>query len=316
MKRKQTPRKRPAVVSLVLFLGGLALFASLAALTASISYSSMRDAIATWKITALGGVAVDPAPTFSPEIHGTPAPGEPTASPDGDGQATEATSIPLPTPDPWDGASRVTILVMGLDYGDWESSDRTGPPRSDTMMLLTIDPLSLTAGMLSIPRDLWVSIPGFEGNHKINTAVRFGELYQLPGGGPALAIKTVEQVVGVEIDYFALIDFYAFEKFIDEIGGVDVEVAEEIKVDPIGPHNTVILKPGLQHLDGPVALGYARNRYTADGDFDRSRRQQQVILAIRRRILSLDMLPVLVSKAPALYQEIGAGVRTNLTLEQ
>ena len=204
----------------------------------------------------------------------------------------------MPTPDPWNGTNRVTILILGLDYADWQSEDRLGPARSDTMILLTIDPGSMTAGMLSIPRDLWVTMPGILGYHKINTAHRFGELYEMPGGGPGLASRTVEQLLGVKIDYYARIDFYAFESFIDELGGIEVNVPEEIKVDPIGEHNTVVLKPGTQLLDGPTALGYARNRYTADGDFDRSARQHQVIMAIRNRILSLNMLPMLVYKAP------------------
>src|SRR5690606_1108907 len=111
-----------------------------------------------------------------------------------------------PSAQPWDGASRVTALVMGLEFRDWEAGE---VPRTDTMMLVTLDPLSNTAGMLSIPRDMWVSIPGFD-NAKINTAYYLGEIYKLPGGGPGLAMKTVEEFLGVPIDYYAQIDFYAF----------------------------------------------------------------------------------------------------------
>jgi len=222
----------------------------------------------------------------------------------------------LPSTDPWDEPGRVTVLVMGVDYGDWESADRVGPPRSDTMILLTVDPVQKTAGMLSIPRDLWVSMPGFPESHKINTAHRFGDLYDLTGGGPGLAMLTVEELLGVPINFYASIDFYAFEEFIDELGGVSVDVPQEIKVDPLGPGNTLVLEPGRQMLDGATALAYARNRSTANDDFDRTRRQQQVILATRERILSLEMLPRLVFKAPALYRQLREGVRTNLTLEQ
>lgn len=222
----------------------------------------------------------------------------------------------LPAPVVWDGASRVTVLVMGLDYGDWDNPDRSGSPRTDTMILFTIDPLTKTAGMLNVPRDLWVNIPGFKYG-KINTAYPLGIDWQYPdGGGPGLAMATLESLLGVPIDYYALIDFYAFERFIDEIGGVEIDVPAEIKVDPIGPGNTVVLQPGKQILDGPVALAYARARNTEGVDFDRANRQQEVILAMRNRIISLNMLPTLAAKAPTLYNEISSGIKTNLTIEQ
>lgn len=217
-----------------------------------------------------------------------------------------------PTPMPWDGASRVTILLMGLDYRDWEGQ---GPSRTDTMILFTLDPVAETAGMLSIPRDLWVNIPDF-GYGKINTAHYLGDAYNLPGGGPGLAMSTVSQFLGVPINYYVVVDFTAFERFIDQIGGIEVDVPETITVDPLGPHNTVTLEPGPQVLDGPTALAYARNRDTAGSDFDRAQRQQEVILAIRNRILSLDMLPNLIDNAAALYQNLSAGVRTNMTLQE
>ena len=217
-----------------------------------------------------------------------------------------------PTPQPWDGAERVNVLLVGLDFRDWEGG---GPSRTDTMILLTLDPASQTAGILSIPRDLWVNIPGY-GYGKINTAYYLGALYQEPGGGPGLAIRTVEEFLGLDIHYYAQVDFEAFEQFIDTIGGVEIEISEEISVDPIGPHNTVLLQPGLQVLDGATALAYARNRDTLGGDFDRSQRQQQVIMAIRNRILNKDLMPTLVQKSPLLYQQLSAGVNTNLTLDQ
>jgi LCP family protein required for cell wall assembly len=221
----------------------------------------------------------------------------------------------LPTLTPWDGVNRVTVLLIGLDYRDWQSGE--GASRSDTMILLTLDPLTKTAGMLSIPRDMWVAIPGFQ-HGKINTAYYLGEAYKLPGGGPGLAVKTVEQFLGVPINYYAQIDFGAFVNFIDELGGIKVDVPEKIKVDLLGDGSSTIktLQPGIQVLPGEWALAYARNRYTEGGDFDRAKRQQQVILGIRDRILSLDMLPTLIQKAPSLYQELSSGVHTNLTMDQ
>jgi LCP family protein required for cell wall assembly len=218
-----------------------------------------------------------------------------------------------PTPIPWDGANRVTILIMGLGAcGDCQPGD---PTQTDTMMLLTMDPVSRTAGILSIPRDLWVNVPGFDYG-KINTAYYLGVLYNLPGGGPGLAIQTVEQLLGVDINYYAQVDFSAFENFINEIGGITVDVPYEQTVDPIGPHNTVDLQQGIQHLDGPTALAYARNRDTFGSDFDRADRQQQVVLAIRDQVLSLGTLPKLIASAPTIYNNLRNGIHTNLNLKQ
>jgi polyisoprenyl-teichoic acid--peptidoglycan teichoic acid transferase len=214
----------------------------------------------------------------------------------------------------WDGVDRVTILLMGLDYRDWSAGEKAS--RSDTMILLTIDPVTKKGGMLSIPRDLWVAIPGFY-HAKINTAHYLGDAYNLPGGGPGLAVRTVEQFLGVPINYYAVIDFDAFIRFIDEIGGVKVDVPEKITVDLLGSGSATkkTLEPGVQVLPGEWALAYARARYTEGGDFDRARRQQQVIMGIRNRILSLDMLPTLIGKAPALYTELKSGIDTNLELK-
>jgi polyisoprenyl-teichoic acid--peptidoglycan teichoic acid transferase len=219
-----------------------------------------------------------------------------------------------PTLTPWDGVGRVTILLLGLDFRDWEAGNDYS--RSDTMILLTLDPLTKSAGILTVPRDLWVSIPGFK-HGKINTAYYLGDAYKLPGGGPGLAIKTVEQFLGVPINYYAQIDFGAFVKFIDEIGGVKVDVPENITVDLLGSGSATkkTLQPGVQVLPGEWALAYARARYTEGGDFDRSKRQLQVIMGIRDRIISLDMLPVLISKANVLYQQLSSGIHTNLPLD-
>jgi len=240
---------------------------------------------------------------------GTPLPGYENELPGND------LPIAITTLTPWDGAGRVTVLLLGLDYRDWAASEEAS--RSDTMILLTLDPQAKTAGMLSIPRDLWVAIPGFK-HGKINTAYYLGDAAKLPGGGPALAVKTVESLLGVPINYYAQIDFVAFVRFVDEIGGVKINVPQEITVDLLGTGSKTKkkLKPGIQVLPGEWALAYARNRYTEGGDFDRAARQQQVIFAIRDKILSLDILPTLISKAPTLYKELASGVRTNLTLDE
>lgn len=183
------------------------------------------------------------------------------------------------------------------------------------MMLLTVDPLSKTAGMLSIPRDMWVNIPGFDYG-KINQAYFFGEGAKLPGGGPGLAMKTVEEFLGVPIDYYAQIDFQTFQDFIDKIGGIELDVPAEITVDPLGPGNTITLKPGKQLVNGEVALAYARQRETQNGDIDRAGRQQQVALSVFTKLSRPDLLPALIAKAPSLYQSLSSGIHTNLTFNQ
>lgn len=240
----------------------------------------------------------------TPQLNelGTPEPGRPASAPEIE-----------PDMAAWDGVGRVTVLLLGLDYRDWEAGN--GASRSDTMILLTLDPLAKTAGILSIPRDMWVAIPGFT-HGKINTAYYLGDAYKLPGGGPGLAVKTVEQFLGVPINYYAQIDFEAFIRFIDEIGGVKINVPEKIVIDPLGDNNTKTLRPGVQTLPGDLALAYARQRHTEGGDFDRAARQQQVILGIRNRILNAQMLPTLVSKAPTLYSQLASGIHTNLSLDE
>jgi LCP family protein required for cell wall assembly len=280
----------------------LVAFLIAAVLTAYLAFIAVRDFVTSWELTSLPGVSIHDA----------------TPTPDASGVVIDP-EVPLqpvggPTPVPWDGAKRVTLLVMGLDYRDWAAGE--GPPRTDTMILFTIDPINQTAGMLSIPRDLWVNIPGGFSYGRINTAYQLGEAYQLPGGGPTLAMKTVEELLGVPIDYYAQIDFGAFVRFIDEIGGVKVDVPEKITIDPLGDDNIKTLKPGVQTLPGELALAYARARKTEGGDFDRAQRQQQVILGIRNQIVRFDQLPRLIAKSGALYSELSSGVHTNLSLDQ
>jgi len=294
----RTRRKRLDRVTLLVLI----VFLIVALITAILAIVWIRNQITNLTMTPLDG---------SPAVSG----GEQTgANPDN----PPAPTGPLqrdtdPTAVPWNGTSRVTLLVMGLDFRDW--SDGTDIPRTDSMILISVDPSSRTAGILSIPRDTWVNVPGM-GNNKINTAYRWGEVYKLPGGGPGLAMQTVEELIEVPVDYYALIDFNAFVRFIDEMGGLDMHIREEIVVDPIGPGNTRTLEPGVQALDGATALAYARQRHTANDDFDRSERQQEVIMAIRDQVLQFNMLPTLISKAPRLYQEVASGISTNLTLSQ
>lgn len=278
----------------------LVAFGIVGIITAVVAFNIIRDLAGSWTMTAgLPGAPDIRNPFKQPTPSGTEA-------------VVALQPVGAPTAQPWDGKSRVTILLLGLDY---EDTEERRVPRTDSMMLLTLDPISNTAGMLSIPRDAWVNIPDFDYG-KINTAYFLGESFQLPGGGAGLAVRTVEAFLGVPINYYAQIDFEAFVRFIDLIDGLDIHIREEITVDPIGPNNTVTLYPGVQNLDGATILAFARARYTGNGDYDRAARQQQVALAIRDQILTFNMLPTLISKSPQMYQELSSGIHTNLNLQQ
>lgn len=264
-----------------------------------------------WSITDLPG---RPLSTCGEIESGTtvftPADGTPAAD-------LPPTPVVIPEaalPPTWDGASRINILFFGLDYRDWEAND--GPPRSDTMILFTIDPITKTAGMMSIPRDLWVNIPGF-GYSRINTAYPSGEGAKLPGGGAGLVMKTVEQLVGVPVHYYAQVDFSTFTDFIDYIGGVEVWVEDDLVLDPVGPgtDHFRVTCCGYRHMNGWRTLAYARTRKGGDGDIDRSRRQQFVIQAIQEKVFDPAVFPGLIQNAPAIYAKFQTGIHTNLSFD-
>lgn len=276
----------------------------------------IRNIIACWTLTALPGTR--------PSFCGTATAGNegPVFNEEGTPVATAEVVPPPPSvsipeselPPAWDGASRINILLIGLDYRDWEAG--LGAPRSDTMIVLTIDPLTRTAGMLTIPRDMWVNIPGF-GYSRINTAYSSGEGSKLPGGGPGLSSKTVEQFLGVPIHYYAQIDFNAFVEFIDLIGGIDIYNDQELRLDPVGSGKDKIKITccGMRHLNGEKTLAYVRYRKDREGDVARSKRQIKVILAIRDKVLAPENFPVLLGKARQFYEEFSAGIKTNMSFD-
>ena len=267
---------------------------------------------ACWNLTNLPGIA----PASCGQSNGLG-----TFNPEG----TEVVPVDLPPtpnvapvaelPPAWDGASRINILFIGLDARDVEVQD--GPPRSDTMMLVTIDPLTKTAGMLSIPRDMWVNIPGF-GYSRINTAYSSGEGAQLPGGGPGLAMKTVSNFIGVPVDYFLQVDFAVFTDIVGWLGCIEVNPTEDMILDPIGPgpDHVKLTTGGTRELcQGWKVLAYARNRHTSGGDFDRAKRQQEVVLALQKKIFDPEVFPSLIANAPQMYQELSYGIHTNMPFE-
>jgi len=300
-KTKKTGRISKIILGIVFLVVAIA--------GAFFAFRVVKGLVASWEITDLPGVAIKPG-----EPTPVPGAGEASESSDPVSEGSQAPQVAGPTPEPWDGASRVNVLVMGLDYNDWRAGE--GPPRTDTMILFTIDPVKKTAGILSIPRDLWVSVPGY-GYYKINQAYQLGEVNKLPGGGPELAMKTVQHLLGVPIQYYAQVDFHAFVRFIDEIGGVKIDIPKKIKIDLMYDEKGEFkLEAGVQTLPGEYALAYARSRHTSGGDFDRALRQQQVIIAIRDRFLQYDLLPTLITKAPVLYEELSSGINSNLTFDE
>ena len=202
-------------------------------------------------------------------------------------------------------APRTNVLILGLDRRPGQGD----AVRSDVMMLVGADPQAPSLALLSIPRDLYVEIPG-HGQSRINAAHIWGESGN-PGGGPELAMATVRQNFGVQVRHYVRVDFDAFRAVVDAAGGIDLTVEERI-VDnayPTEDYGTtrIEIPAGEQHMDGERALQYARTRH-ASSDFDRAARQQQVLMALARKLASPEGLV----RLPAV---VGAGldhVDTNL----
>jgi polyisoprenyl-teichoic acid--peptidoglycan teichoic acid transferase len=186
-----------------------------------------------------------------------------------------------PTSTGWGGTRRMNLLLVGLDRRPDETVGRT-----DTIVLLRIDLDTGTAGMLSIPRDLVVDIPGY-GQDRVNSAYPLGEARRA-GAGIELLEATLLRNFQVPVDHYAVVDFQCFRGAVDAAGGVSVEVPKHIldtryPTDDYG-FKTVEFLPGRQVLDGERALEYARTRH-ADSDFDRMRRQQQILFGLRQQLI-------------------------------
>ena len=216
---------------------------------------------------------------------------------------------------PWNGVSRFTVLVMGLDRRPGETGLAY---RTDTLMLASIDPHSNHIGILSIPRDLYVEVPGYTRPQRVNTPMVLGELRQ-PGYGPRLAMETVQLNLGIRVHDYLAVDFNSFVRFIDAIGGLEIDVPESIR-DPFYPdmnfgYSPFYISAGLQILNGQTSLRYARTRH-GDNDFSRAERQQAVMNAIRDRLLDPARLPELIIQSPSLWAALQDGVYTDLSLPQ
>lgn len=211
-----------------------------------------------------------------------------------------------------EGDGRINILLLGIGGAGHE-----GPNLSDTIIVASIDPRTKDVAMLSLPRDMYVPIPG-RGYAKINAVHAYGE--DKKDGGPPLAKSTVSKVLDVPIHYFFRIDFDGFKKAVDAVGGIDVDNPTPI-YDPTYPNgrggvSTFQLPAGRHHMNGELALKYVRCRSgTCGNDFGRAQRQQQVLVALKQKALEIGTIsnPAKISQ---LIDAFGNHIKTDLQLSE
>lgn len=201
-------------------------------------------------------------------------------------------------PPKWEGTDRVNILVLGSDTRESNENNR---PRSDSMILLSIDPVTKEAAMMSILRDLYVKIPG-HGQNRINAALAYG--------GPNLAMKTTSDLLNVPIQYYAYTDFEGFIALVDAIGGITIDVEKDMKyTDSADKHQYDInLKKGVQHMDGKTALQYVRYRGDNLHNIGRSERQRKFMNAVFDKMKSFSSIV----KLPIILNKMEPYIQTNI----
>lgn len=262
---------------------------------------------------------LDPFPTA--QLYGTPTPFGPSTFDPEAILPTPGTPVsfyaPPYAPDPamvLTDNKTVTFLLLGSDQ---RSATQTYF-RTDVLIIAALRPENMQVSLISLPRDLYVYIPTV-GMDRVNAAYEYGIMYNYPGGGAALLKDTILYNLGVRIDHLAIVDFDGFRKIVDTLGGVDVPVYCSYTdwhlispaLDPENEDNWEMytVGPGLEHMDGDLALWYARSR-SKSSDFDRGRRSQEVLRALFKQAVSTDA----VSKIPELYQDLSSSVITDLGL--
>lgn len=307
-----------------LFIIGVVLLMGLTAILSLVAFSVGRQvAIDLGNNTGPSGINVSALPTPTRVPVQTLA--TPIATVSGAGVATAVSTSVVPaatatidTSLVWTDTKRINILLLGIDQRS--ALNDPGPFRTDTMMVVSIDPVRKTAGILSIPRDLWVSIPGFK-QERINNANFLGDANGYPGGGPALAAETVHQVLGIPIDKYLLINFDVFTKVVGTLAPDGVQVCPPNAIhdanypDAGNGFITVDFPAGCQVLDAERLLQYARTRHGAT-DFDRAGRQQEVMRAVRDKVLNVGGVTQFIGQAPKLYNDLKDGFKTNFSLDE
>ncbi|HEX8599343.1 MAG TPA: LCP family protein [Chloroflexia bacterium] len=237
--------------------------------------------------------------------------------PDGTVSPDSTPQLVAVEPPDWESDEPVNILLLGLDYRPLEEDTR-----ADTQIIVHIDPAAKTATMFSIPRDLYVTIPGF-GMGRINQSYQLGDHTErlapgsLPGGGPTLAMSTISATFGIPIHYYAQVNFQGFERVVDAMGGLKIDVPAPL-VDneyPLASRSygatRIYIPGGVQHMNGKTALQYARSRH-ADSDLGRNQRQQQVLLALKQQGMNINILP----RLGELAGKLSGAVHTDIPLDQ
>jgi LCP family protein required for cell wall assembly len=255
-----------------------------------------------------------PTPTCTPTPSPTPHPPSALPAPAPILTVENPTPHPLPMPSLMPLVEQpgdvINVLLLGSDQTSNGSVGRT-----DTIIIASINPDLPSVALLSIPRDFYAWVPG-HGFDKINTAFTYGARNGYPGGGPGLIKATIEYNLGVRIHYYVRVGFDSFVKIVDTLGGVDVAVEcplSDTFPDSESPsgQTDVDWLPGIQHLDGKHALWYARSRWSTN-DFDRNRRQQQVLRGMYQQIMTMDIIP----KIPQLWGVVNETVETDLGLDE
>ncbi len=195
---------------------------------------------------------------------------------------------------------RVNILIIGIDVTLDEKRRVLNVSRSDSLILTSFDPERRRIYALSIPRDTRAEIPG-HGTDKINAAYAYG--------GPRLAIKAVEKLLGVKVDFYLKLGPDSFRQIIDAMGGIDIDVEKDMKYTDTWAGYTIDLKKGFQHLNGQQATGYIRYRHDAMGDIGRVERQRKVMQTLIHQLKQ----PSVVLAAPRLLRAFAENTQTTLT---
>ncbi len=210
-----------------------------------------------------------------------------------------------------EGDGRINILLLGLG-----GEGHTAPNLTDTIIVASIDPRKKTIAMLSIPRDLYINIGDNYGYGKINSVYAYGEQDNYSGGGGAFIKERISELLDLPIHYYARIDFEGFRKMVDTVGGITVDVEKDIYDYAYPNYNNgydpFFITKGMHEMDGEVALRYARSRHTTS-DFDRARRQQQVMSALKGKALNINFIsnPAKISKT---LDILGDHLRTDIQL--